>query len=63
MSVVLPSNKIIFAAFCVALFLLLAPQFFVKRLHSVDGGYSEWSIWSTCLKDCGDSMQGMIITD
>jgi len=58
MPVVLPSNKVLVAAFCIVLFLLIAPQFFLKRLHSVDGGYSEWSQWSACLKDCGHSLQG-----
>ena len=54
----LPSNRVIALAFVAVLCLLVVPQYFVRKLHSVNGGYTEWSPWSTCLKDCGDSMQG-----
>lgn len=61
MAIVLPSTKVLVVSFCVVMFLLLVPQYLVRKLHSVDGGYSTWSQWSACLKDCGDSLQGWYI--
>ena len=61
MAFVFPSTKVIVVSFCVVMFLLVASQYLVRKLHSVDGGYSAWSHWSACLKNCGASLQGWYI--
>ena len=62
MSFVMPSPKFIIASFFIVFFIIVGPKYFLKRIYSVDGGYTEWSGWSLCMRDCGDSLQGNLFS-
>jgi len=41
------------AIFCVA----AIPLYFLARRASLNGGYSEWSAWGSCSKECGEGVR------